>query len=146
MTIAGLGTSATPTRRHRRRRFRGSVAARGLARAPVTVTIVDKHNYHLGRPMLYQVATGLLSSDEVAAPIRSILRRQRKVTVLMEEAVGVDSRSRVVLTREGTVAYDYLILATGIQYNYFGHEEWKALAPGLASVDDKDPRQDPHGV
>ena len=118
--------------------FGGLYAARGLAHAPVTVTIVDKHNYHLFRPMLYQVATGLLSSDEVAAPIRSILRQQKNVTVLMDEAVGVDPHARVVLTREGSVAYDYLILATGIEYNYFGHEEWKALAPGLASVDDAD--------
>ena len=118
--------------------FGGLYAARGLARAPVTVTIVDKHNYHLFRPMLYQVATGLLSSNEVAAPIRSILRRQKNVTVLMAEVVGVDPHARVVFTREGTVAYDYLVLATGIEYNYFGHEEWKALAPGLASVDDAD--------
>ena len=118
--------------------FGGLYAARGLARAPVTVTVVDKHNYHLFRPMLYQVATGLLSSDEVAAPIRSILRRQKNVTVLMAEVVGVDPHARVVFTREGTVAYDYLVLATGIEYNYFGHEEWKALAPGLASVDDAD--------
>ncbi len=118
--------------------FGGLYAARGLARAPVTITVVDKHNYHLFRPMLYQVATGLLSSDEVAAPIRSILRRQKNVTVLMAEVVGVDPHARVVFTREGTVAYDYLVLATGIEYNYFGHEEWKALAPGLASVDDAD--------
>jgi NADH dehydrogenase len=118
--------------------FGGLYAARGLARAPVTVTVVDKHNYHLFRPMLYQVATGLLSSDEVAAPIRSILRRQKNVTVLMAEVVGVDPHDRVVFTRDGTIAYDYLVLATGIEYNYFGHEEWKALAPGLASVDDAD--------
>jgi NADH dehydrogenase len=118
--------------------FGGLYAARGLARAQVTVTLVDKRNYHLFRPMLYQVATGLLSSDEVAAPIRSILRRQKNVTVLMAEVVGVDPNARVVLTREGAVAYDYLVLATGIEYNYFGHEEWKALAPGLASVDDAD--------
>jgi len=107
--------------------FGGLSVARGLARAPVTVTVVDKHNYHLFRPMLYQVATGLLSSDEVAAPIRSILRRQKNVTVLMAEVIGVDPHARVVFTREGTVAYDYLVLATGIEYNYFGHEEWKAL-------------------
>lgn len=118
--------------------FGGLYAARGLAGAPVNVTIIDKHNYHLFRPMLYQVATGLLSSDEVAAPIRSILRRQKNVTVLMREVVGIDPQARVVFTREGTVAYDYLVLATGIEYNYFGHEEWKALAPGLASVDDAD--------
>src|ERR1700752_2701129 len=118
--------------------FGGLYAARGLARAPVTVTVVDKHNYHLFRPMLYQVATGLLSSDEIAAPIRSILRRQKNVTVLMAEVVGVDPHARVVFMREGTIGYDYLVLATGIEYNYFGHEEWKALAPGLASVDDAD--------
>ena len=118
--------------------FGGLYAARGLAGVPVTITIVDKHNYHLFRPMLYQVATGLLSSDEVAAPIRSIMRRQKNVTVLMAEMVGVDPHARVVFTREGTVTYDYLVLATGIEYNYFGHEEWKALAPGLASVDDAD--------
>lgn len=118
--------------------FGGLYAARGLARAAVSVTLVDKHNYHLFRPMLYQVATGLLSSDEIAAPIRSILRRQKNVTVLMTEVTGIDPHARVVMTRDGPVAYDYLVLATGIEYNYFGHEEWKALAPGLASVDDAD--------
>ncbi len=118
--------------------FGGLYAARGLAKAPVAVTVVDKHNYHLFRPMLYQVATGLLSSDEVAAPIRSILRRQKNVTTLMAEVVGVDAHARVVFTSEGAVDYDYLVLATGIEYNYFGHEEWKALAPGLTSVDDAD--------
>src|SRR5512144_3103652 len=114
--------------------FGGLYAARGLARAPVTVTIIDKHNHHLFRPMLYQVATGLLSSDEVAAPIRSILRRQKNLTTLMAEVVGVDPHARVVFTREGTLPYDCLVLATGIEYNYFGHDEWKRLAPGLASV------------
>jgi len=118
--------------------FGGLYAARELAWSPVAVTLIDKRNYHLFRPMLYQVATGLISSDEIAAPIRSILRRQKNVTVLMAEVVGVDPHSRVVLTRDGTVAYDYLVLATGIEYNYFGHEEWKAHAPGLASVDDAD--------
>jgi len=118
--------------------FGGLYAARSLARAPVAVTVIDKHNHHLFRPLLYQVATGLLSSDKVAAPIRSILRRQKNVTVLMAEVAGVDTRARVVLTREGVVEYDYLVLATGIEYNYFGHDEWKALAPGLASVDDAD--------
>lgn len=118
--------------------FGGLYAARRLAGAPVTVTLIDKRNYHLFRPMLYQVATGLLSSDEIAAPIRSILRRQKNVTVLMAEVVGVDPDNHVVLTQNGIVAYDYLILATGIDYNYFGHEEWKTHAPGLASVDDAD--------
>src|SRR5439155_1167695 len=118
--------------------FGGLYAARGLADAPVRVTIIDKHNYHLFRPMLYQVATGLLSADEIAAPIRSIFRKQKNVEVLMAEVVEVDPENQVVETSDGRLHYDYLILATGIHYNYFGHDEWKELAPGLDSVDDAD--------
>ena len=119
--------------------FGGLYAARGLADAPVRVTIIDKHNYHLFRPMLYQVATGLLSADEIAAPIRSILRKQKNVEVLMAEVVGVDPENQVVETVDGSsLHYDYLVLATGIHYNYFGHDDWKELAPGLDSVDDAD--------
>jgi len=118
--------------------FGGLYAARGLARSPVSVTIIDKHNYHLFRPMLYQVATGLLSADEIAAPIRSILRRQTNVEVLMSEVINVHPARQTVQTRDGEMHYDYLILATGITYNYFGHDDWKALAPGLDSVDDAD--------
>ena len=118
--------------------FGGLYAARGLAGAPVRVTIIDKHNYHLFRPMLYQVATGLLSADEIAGPIRSILRKQKNVEVLMAEVVGVDPENRVVETADGRLHYDYLILATGIRYNYFGHDEWQEVAPGLDSVDDAD--------
>src|SRR5437867_2005516 len=118
--------------------FGGLYAARGLAGAPVRVTIIDKHNYHLFRPMLYQVATGLLSADEIAAPIRSIFRKQKNVEVLMAEVAGVDPENQVVETIDGSLHYDYLILATGIHYNYFGHDEWKDLAPGLDSVDDAD--------
>ena len=118
--------------------FGGLYAARGLARSPVNVTIVDKHNYHLFRPMLYQVATGLLSADEIAAPIRSIVRQHKNVDVLMAEVIGVDPQTHTVQTRDGELTYDYLILATGITYNYFGHDEWKEIAPGLDSVDDAD--------
>ena len=118
--------------------FGGLYAARGLAGAPVRVTIIDKHNYHLFRPMLYQVATGLLSADEIAGPIRSILRKQKNVEVLMAEVVGVDPENRVVETADGRLHYDYLIHATGIRYNYFGHDEWQEVAPGLDSVDDAD--------
>src|SRR5881394_4029004 len=78
--------------------FGGLYAARGLARSPVSVTVIDKHNYHLFRPMLYQVATGLLSADEIAAPIRSILRKQKNVDVLMAEVTGVDSEKQTVET------------------------------------------------
>jgi NADH dehydrogenase len=118
--------------------FGGLYAARGLAKAPVTVTVIDKHNYHLFRPMLYQVATGLLSADEIAAPIRSVLRKQKNTDVLMAEVTGIDTEKRWVQTLDGEIGYDYLILATGIQYNYFGHDEWKILAPGPDSVDDAD--------
>jgi NADH dehydrogenase len=118
--------------------FGGLYAARGLARAPVHVTLIDRHNYHLFRPMLYQVATGLLSSDEVAAPIRSILRKQKNAEVLMADVTGVDPQNCRVLMGEHILPYDYLILATGIQYNYFGHDDWKPFAPSLTSVGDAD--------
>lgn len=118
--------------------FGGLYAARALAGAPVSVTVIDKRNYHLFRPMLYQVATGLLSADEISAPLRSILSRQPNIEVLMDEVIGVDAGQRVVRLKQRAVAYDYLILATGIQYNYFGHDEWREVAPGLESLDDAD--------
>src|SRR5438876_161379 len=118
--------------------FGGLYAARKLARAPVRVTVIDRHNYHLFRPMLYQVATGLLSADEVAAPIRSILRKQKNTEVLMAEVAGVDTQARRVQVGDRSLPYDYLILATGIQYNYFGHDDWKAFALSLTSVGDAD--------
>lgn len=118
--------------------FGGLYAARGLAHAPVRVTVIDKHNYHLFRPMLYQVATGLLSADEIAGPIRSILSRQKNTEVLMAEVSSIDTTNRIVHFQEGELQYDYLVLATGIDYNYFGHDEWREIAPGLDSVDDAD--------
>lgn len=117
--------------------FGGLYAARALARVPVNVTLIDKRNYHLFRPMLYQVATGLLSADEIAGPLRSILS-QPNVEVLLDEVTGVDSRARRVHLRQYDLPYDFLILATGIQYNYFGHDEWQQIAPGLASLEDAD--------
>ena len=118
--------------------FGGLYAARELAGVPVSVTVIDKRNYHLFRPMLYQVATGLLSADEISGPLRSILSRQRNVEVLMDEVIGVDADKRMVRLKQRQVSYDHLILATGIQYNYFGHDEWRQYAPGLASLDDAD--------
>jgi NADH dehydrogenase len=118
--------------------FGGLFAARGLARAPASVTLIDKRNYHLFRPMLYQVATGLLSADEIAGPLRSILSRQRNIEVLQDEVTGIDAQKRLVHLRQHDIPYDYLILATGIQYNYFGHDEWRHVAPGLESLDDAD--------
>lgn len=117
--------------------FGGLYAARALAGAPVSVTLIDKRNYHLFRPMLYQVATGLLSADEIAGPLRSILR-QRNIEVLLDEVIGIDVQARRVRLRWYDLLYDFLILATGIQYNYFGHDEWQQIAPGLASLEDAD--------
>ena len=115
--------------------FGGLYAAKALRRVPVQVTLLDRQNHHLFRPMLYQVATGLLSANDVAAPIRSILRDQQNVEVLMAEVTGVDTSKQIVRTQDGDeIPYDYLILATGIHYNYFGHENWKELAPGLDSI------------
>jgi NADH:ubiquinone reductase (H+-translocating) len=104
----------------------------------VRVTLVDKRNYHLFRPMLYQVATGLLSADEIAPPLRSILSQQVNVDVLMSEVIGVDKEKKLVQLPQGALPFDYLVLATGIQYNYFGRDEWKPFAPGLDSLDEAD--------
>src|SRR6266550_3748159 len=105
--------------------FGGLCAARGLAGALVSVTLIDKRNYHLFRPMLYQVATGLLSGDQISGPLRSIFSHQKNVDVLLDEVTGINSEQRTVHLTRGDLAYDFLILATGIQYNYFGHDEWR---------------------
>src|SRR5207302_10758366 len=108
--------------------FGGLCAARGLAGAPVSVTLIDKRNYHLFRPMLYQVATGLLSDDEISGPLRSILSHQENTDVLLDEVVGISPKQRFVHLKHRDLAYDFLILATGIEYNYFGHDEWRRFA------------------
>jgi NADH dehydrogenase FAD-containing subunit len=118
--------------------FGGLSAASALRNAQVSVTLIDKRNYHLFRPMLYQVATGLLSGDEISSPLRSIFSRQKNVQILFDEVTGVSADQRVVHLSRGDVPYDYLILATGIQYNYFGHDEWRQFASGLESLDDAD--------
>lgn len=118
--------------------FGGLYAARALRSAPVQVTLIDKRNYHLFRPMLYQVATGLLSADEIAGPLRSILSRQRNIDVLMDEVRGISPKQCVIQLTRRQLSYNFLILATGIQYNYFGHDEWRQFAPGLESLDDAD--------
>jgi NADH dehydrogenase len=118
--------------------FGGLYAARALRGALVEVTLIDKRNYHLFRPMLYQVATGLLSADEISRPLRSILSRQKNVDVLLDEVTGINPSERIVHLKQRDVPYDFLILATGIQYNYFGHNEWRQFAVGLESLDDAD--------
>ena len=118
--------------------FGGLALARALRNTPVRVTLVDKRNYHLFRPMLYQVATGLLSADEISGPLRSIFSRQKNIDVLLDEVKSVNPAERIVHLTRGDLPYDFLILATGIQYNYFGHDEWRRFAPGLESLDDAD--------
>ena len=116
--------------------FGGLYAAKGLAGARVRVTLIDKHSYHMFRPLMYQVATGLLSPDDVAPPLRAIFRGQRNINVLMGEVFGVDTQRRIVHTDSCDLPYDYLILATGIRSNYFGHDAWRPFAPALDSLDD----------
>jgi NADH:ubiquinone reductase (H+-translocating) len=116
--------------------FGGLAAAQALKHAPVRITLLDRRNHHLFQPLLYQVATAGLSPGDIAAPIRWILRRQQNVRVLLAEARSIDPASRTVSLDEGSITYDYLIVATGATHAYFGHPEWEALAPGLKSLDD----------
>jgi NADH dehydrogenase len=117
--------------------FGGLTAAQHLAHTPVEVVLIDRHNYHLFQPLLYQVATAALSPADIAAPIRHVLRQQKNTTMLLDEVVGVDAAARQVELREGgALGFDYLILATGSVYSYFGHADWPRHAPGLKSIDD----------
>ena len=118
--------------------FGGLNAVRALGGAPVQVTLIDKRNCHLFRPMLYQVASGLLSPEEIAVPLRCIVSKQRNVEVLMDEVVGVDAANRLVHLNNRDIPYDFLILSTGIHYNYFGHDEWREIATPLESLEDAD--------
>jgi len=117
--------------------FGGLAAAKALARAPVRVTLVDRHNYHLFQPLLYQVATATLSAGDIGAPIRWVLRKASNVRVLLGDAESVDVAARYVVLRDGArLDYDYLIVATGARHAYFGHPEWETFAPGLKTLDD----------
>ena len=116
--------------------FGGLSAAQTLKRAPARVTLIDRCNYHLFQPLLYQVATGSLSPANIAAPLRNILRKQKNAEVLLGEAVHIDAANRRVILSDGTLDYDTLIVATGSSHQYFGHDEWEEFAPGLKTVDD----------
>ncbi len=116
--------------------FGGLEAVRALARAPVEITLIDRHNYHLFQPLLYQVATAALSPAEIAWPLRHILSDQRNARVLMAEASRIDAAGCVVHTDMGAYPYDFLIIATGANHSYFSHPEWEATAPGLKTVAD----------
>jgi len=116
--------------------FGGLSAAKGLAGAEADVTVVDRRNYHLFQPLLYQVATAGLSPAQIAQPIRSILRRADNVRVVMGRATGVDRAHRIVQLEDREIPYDILVLATGSRHAYFGHDEWETVAPGLKKIDD----------
>src|SRR3989442_6977552 len=117
--------------------FGGLVAAQKLKRAPVEVTLIDRRNFHLFQPLLYQVATGSLSPGEIAAPLRGVLCKQKNVQVLMGEAVDVDPETKRVTLRDGaSFEYDSLIVATGTQTSYYGNDSWRQWAPSLKSVEE----------
>jgi NADH dehydrogenase len=117
--------------------FGGLWAAKALAKAPLEVVVIDRQNYHLFQPLLYQVATAGLSPADIAAPIRSIVRAYRNITVMLGSVESVDVGARKVLIERGlSVPYDYLVLATGARHAYFGHDDWEPFAPGLKLIED----------
>jgi NADH:ubiquinone reductase (H+-translocating) len=116
--------------------FGGMAAARRLSGATVWITLVDRRNHHLFQPLLYQVATASLAAPSIAAPLRQILRRQRNLTVLLDEVTDIDLAARRVQCAHGVLDYDFLVVATGATHAYFGHDEWERYAPGLKTLDD----------
>ena len=116
--------------------FGGLSAARALRRVPVEITLVDRRNFHLFQPLLYQVATGALSPANIAAPLRSILERQRNCEVLLGDVHGFDVAQRKVILADGELPYDTLIVAAGARHSYFAHPEWERDAPGLKTIED----------
>jgi NADH dehydrogenase len=116
--------------------FGGLSAARKLKRAPVDVTLIDRCNYHLFQPLLYQVATGSLSPANISGPLRQVLKHNKNTTVLLGEAVDIDPANHQVILSDGAIGYDTLIVATGSSHQYFGHHEWEQFAPGLKTIED----------
>ncbi len=117
--------------------FGGIHAAMGLAKLPVDVTVVDRKNHHTFQPLLYQVALAVLSPGDIAQPIRSILRDDKSTEVIMDEVVAFDTAARRVDLKSGSeLMYDYLIVAAGATYSYFGRDDWAPLAPGLKTLED----------
>jgi NADH dehydrogenase len=116
--------------------FGGLSAAKALRHAAFDVTLIDQHNYHLFQPLLYQVASAALSPGDIASPIRGILRDQRNANVVLAKVSGIDVAGREVLAEGRRIPFDTLILATGAQHAYFGHDDWAAHAPGLKTIDD----------
>jgi NADH dehydrogenase len=116
--------------------FGGLYAARALRRARVRITLLDRRNHHVFQPLLYQVAMAALSPGDIASPIRWILRRQKNVEVLLADVRAIDPVGRRLVLADGEMTYDYLIVASGATHAYFGHDEWRAIAPGLKTLED----------
>lgn len=115
--------------------FGGLYAAKAI-RPPLDVTLIDRRNFHLFQPLLYQVATGELSPANIAAPLRSLLRHKQQTTVLLADVTDFDVAARQLVFADGRVSYDSLIVAAGLRFNYFGHDDWPPLAPGLKTLED----------
>jgi len=121
--------------------FGGLATAKALRRAPVNVLLIDRSNHHVFQPLLYQVATSVLAPGQIASPLRGLLAHQENTSVMLGNVTGIDSATRHVIVDAGDkkgiqVAYDYLVLATGATYSYFGHDEYARFAPGLKSLAD----------
>ncbi len=116
--------------------FGGLAAVQNLGAKPCRITIIDKQNFHLFQPLLYQVATGLLCPSEITAPLRHILRRQGNTQVLLGEVVDFDPHGRRIILEDGAIGYDTLIVAAGMENHYFGHDDWERHAPGLKTIED----------
>jgi NADH dehydrogenase len=116
--------------------FGGLYTARHLRRAPVQATLLDRRNFHLFQPLLYQVATGGLSPANIASPLRAVLKNQKNTRVMLAEVIDIDVSGRRVILSDGSVPYDTLVVAAGARHHYFGHPEWERLAPGLKTIED----------
>ena len=116
--------------------FGGLEVAKGLRDSPVRIFLADRRNYHLFQPLLYQVATSVLSGEKIAAPIRHVLKTQDNVTVALAEITGIDLENRIIYGKRAGRHYDYLVIAAGLEQSYFGHDEFRAHAPGLKTLDD----------
>src|SRR6056297_3111962 len=116
--------------------FAGLNAAKGLAGVPASLLLLDRTNHHLFQPLLYQVATSVLSPSDIASPIRQILRKQSNVQIALSAVEKIDLKSRHVCLPHQVIDYDYLVLAAGATHSYFSHETWPLFAPGLKTVED----------
>ena len=116
--------------------FSGLYAAKALGRAPVSVTLVDKRNFHLFQPLLYQVATGTLSPADISSPLRGILSDRKNTSVVMEEVADLDPARQVLVLKAEDLPYDTLVVATGVSHHYFGNDQWRETAPGLKTIED----------